>query len=178
MTYTKLKRASQLIPLFFQTEIIQVASFNSIYNEYYGRSGSNEYFNGSRYGKAGTVIWVYVVMLITFLGVAAYLALFVKGSIWEKRHKIYFVGFDAIFFLLWFTEVFANLYWAYKGEDNPCYYYTAFSKLRSYAGSKMNAMCASYLVSNVSGWFLLITFTLGAGLSFKVHLDSKKENPG
>ncbi|CAG8614693.1 16331_t:CDS:2 [Acaulospora morrowiae] len=168
MTYTKLKK----YPVFFQTEIVQAANFTSLYNEYYGSGGSNEYFTGNNYGKAGSVVWVFIVMLITFLGVVAYLALFFTGYIWEKRREIYFIGFDAIFFVLWFTEVFTNLYWAYKGQDSICYNYTDSSN------SKLNAICGSYIASNVFGWFLLITFILGAGLSFKIHLDSKKENSG
>ncbi|CAG8494741.1 106_t:CDS:2, partial [Acaulospora morrowiae] len=156
--------------------IVQVANFISLYNEYYKSGGSKEYFTGNFIGKAGSVVWVFIVMLITFLGVAAYLALFFMGYIWEKRREIYFVGFDAIFIVLWFTEVFTNLYWAYKGQESICYYYTADPEERSYVDSRANAICGSYIASNVFGWFLLITFILGAGLSFKIHLDSKKEN--
>ncbi|CAG8468044.1 4564_t:CDS:2 [Acaulospora morrowiae] len=159
-------------------EIVQAAYFVSVYDQYiiYGGSGSYEYFTGYRYGKAGSVVWVFIVMLITFLSVVAYLTLFSKGYIWEKRHETYFVGFDAFFFVLWFTEVFTNLYWAYKGDENPCYYYTAYSDTISYVDYKSNALCGAYIASNVFGWFLLITFSLGAGFSYKIHNDSKNEN--
>ncbi|CAG8695621.1 12860_t:CDS:2, partial [Acaulospora morrowiae] len=138
---------------------------------------SKEYFTGKSLGKEGSVVWVFVVMLITFLSVVTYLILFHMGRIWEKRREIYFIGFDAIFFVLWITEVFANLYWAYKGSRSPCYYYTHISPAY-YGNTKMNSVCGAYIASNVFGWFLLITFILGAGISYKIHLDSKKENSG
>ncbi|CAG8771563.1 11968_t:CDS:2, partial [Acaulospora morrowiae] len=77
-------------------EIVQAAYFVSIYDEnsISGGGGSDEYFTGSMYGKEGSVVWVFMIMLITFLSIVAYLALFFKGYIWEKRREIYFVGFD------------------------------------------------------------------------------------
>jgi hypothetical protein len=136
------------------------------------------YFTDTTAGKGGSVIWVYIVVIVTLIGIIGYVAMF-KTKVWERRTEIYFMAFDAAFVVLWITEVFTNLYWAFKGDESIChgvnsYYYYSYSIGTSYSYYRhLKTACNAYTASNVFGWMVLFSFVLATGFSWKVHNEEK-----
>ncbi|CAG8511931.1 5318_t:CDS:2 [Diversispora eburnea] len=175
-------------------EIVQVAAYTSLsssyygygslfkryysdYSDYYPSSPSHKsvespvttYFTDATNGKGGASIWVYLILLITLGYVIGYAVMF-KNKIWVKRSEIHFIAFDAAFVILWITEVFTNLVWAYKGRHNLCYVVNENSYIMP-AGPRN--LCNAYTASNVIGWMILISFILATGYSWKVYNEEK-----
>ncbi|CAG8633866.1 1419_t:CDS:2, partial [Diversispora eburnea] len=171
-------RAFQLLLLivFIIVEIAQVATYASFFKDYsYSYSSkyyknlfgnpAKLYYTNTTYGKGGSVIWVYIVVLITLIGVIGYAAMF-KKKIWEKRKEIYFMAFDAAFVVLWFTAVLTNLVLVYRGKKSICHGITSYS-------GKLKHSCNAYIASNILGCIVLISFALATALSWKVYNDEK-----
>ncbi|RHZ80181.1 hypothetical protein Glove_139g27 [Diversispora epigaea] len=134
----------------------------------------NVYFTKASIGKGPAAIWIFIVMIITFLSLIGYTLLFEK--IWNLRKHILFIGFDAAFVLLWLSEVFTNLIWIYKGLNSA---YVKIPNLdlgySSVYFSDLNTVDVAYTASNLLGWLVLVSFIISFGFSFKIHNDAISE---
>ncbi|CAG8529205.1 17120_t:CDS:2 [Acaulospora morrowiae] len=161
------------------TELIQLITYNAVnsaalwieqievdlVNTYYLAPRRDRNITTSDIGvnqfndNAGWKVWILIVTLITLFALVAFT---IPSIIEKKRNKIYFFLLDPALFVLWLTEVFTNLIWAYRGVDLSPY------------GIK-----GAYIISTLFGWILFISFAPTTFLCWKIHsedLDVRRES--